>query len=134
MTRELKRITAIRGLKCCIESDENVFCPDDCPYSDTFGDNSCEANLHKELLEFVKPRVMTKEDLADWEGPVWLESQFMGKWALILHANEYFVELIYDVPGQYGWKWETYGETWRCWTYKPLPGQSEAHPWKEWPE
>lgn len=128
MIREDKRIIAVKGLESCIESDENVFCPEDCPFSDTFGDDTCEGNLHKALLEFVKPRVMTKEDLADWEGPVWLESQFMGKWALILHANEYFVELIYDVPGQYGWKWETYGETWRCWTYKPLPDQKE--PWK----
>lgn len=131
MTREDKRIMAVKGLESCIESDENVFCPEDCPFSDTFGDDTCEGNLHKALLEFVKPRVMTKEDLVNWEwgAPVWMETEHMEAWVLLKHTNDYVVEFLYTtVPGRYAWHWRTYGETWRCWTYKPLPDQKE--PWK----
>ena len=135
MTRELKRITAIRGLKCCIESDENVFCPDDCPYSDTFGDNSCEANLHKDLLEMIKPRLLTAEELEHWDRPVWLETPEYGSYMLIHNVLRKYVEFICSKCVSYHvWHFQGYGSEWRCWTDQPIPGQSEAHPWKEWPE
>ena len=43
----------IKELRCCIQSEEECFCPDDCPYND--GDASeCQATVMRDALELLE--------------------------------------------------------------------------------
>ena len=46
---------AIKGLECCIESDKEVLCPEDCPYDDD-GDCRCETLVKMDALALLKER------------------------------------------------------------------------------
>lgn len=43
----------IKGLECCITSDNEVFCPGDCPYDDD-GDFRCETMLKRDAAAMLK--------------------------------------------------------------------------------
>ena len=124
---EQKRTRAIKGLESCIESEKNVFCPENCPYSDMFDQRTCQQHLYEDLLELIKPRVMTLEDLTNWDGALWIETEDGGKWAMITGTNEYVAFMNHDALRFTPYRFETYGKEWRCWTSRPLEGQEV--PW-----
>lgn len=43
----------IKGLECCIESDNEIICPGDCPYDDD-GDCRCETMLKMDAAAILK--------------------------------------------------------------------------------
>ena len=57
-----------KGLECCIESDRECVCPDDCPYDDDDND-VCEALVKVDalkLIEELEERVAIMEENRRW--------------------------------------------------------------------
>jgi hypothetical protein len=90
------------------------------------------------LLKAQEPRVMTLEELEDWDGAVFFEAfETDMYYALIENVDltagmdgEYV--LVNVVPGEHHrriWGGEHYGEIWRCWTSRPTDAQRKAVKW-----
>lgn len=138
------REKVIKGLEMCAadESCKN----DECPYY-ALEAGYCETQmardaltLIKELMRIQEPRVMTLEELEDWDGAVFFEAcETDMYYALIENVDltagmdgEYV--LVNVVPGEHYrriWAGEHYGEIWRCWTARPTEEQREAVKWDD---
>ncbi|MCR4622091.1 MAG: hypothetical protein K5663_08425 [Clostridiales bacterium] len=51
------------GLVCCIASDREVFCPDDCPYQDDSDGLRCETILKQEALRLIQEQAQALHEL-----------------------------------------------------------------------
>ena len=132
------REKVIQGLECCLEG----LC-DCCSYENINGPGGCKDELMVDALNVLKaqePRVMTLDELEDWDGPVFFEAfETDMYYALIEHVEPTagmdgeFV-FVNVVPGSHHrriWGGEHYGEIWRCWTSRPTEEQREETPWTQ---
>lgn len=53
----------VDGLNCCIISDREVFCPDDCPYQDDKDGRRCETIMKQEALLLIQQQAQELHDL-----------------------------------------------------------------------
>ena len=53
----------VDGLNCCIISDSEVFCPDDCPYQDDKDGRHCETIMKQEALLLIQQQAKELHDL-----------------------------------------------------------------------
>ena len=92
-----------------------------------------------ELLKVQEPRVMTLEELEDWDGAIFFEAYETDMYYALIDD----VNLMAGIKGQYSfvnvepgqwnahiWGGEHYGSIWRCWTSRPTDAQREATQWK----
>ena len=91
-----------------------------------------------EALKANEPRVMTLEELEDWDAPVFFEAIDTDAYYALIETVEPTagingeVVLLNVTPGGHYrrvWSGEHYGEIWRCWTSHPTDAQMEATPW-----
>lgn len=133
------RDKVIKGLECCKIPFTKCY-NGGCPY---FENDGCKARLKGDALALLKaqePKVMTLDELEDWDGPVFFEAfETDMYYALIEHVEPTagidgeFV-FVNVVPGSHHrriWGGEHYGEIWRCWTSRPTEEQREATPWTQ---
>lgn len=138
------REKVIKGLEKCIEHED---CGD-CPYVNACSDpfESAVPCLMKDALELLKeqePRVITREELKQFEGsPCWFESSgtYMGKdgfWIIPTMFRTFFAGMIMSYTsvldgvgdcGELGLS--AYNKAWRCWTARPTTEQREAVKWE----
>lgn len=124
----------IKGLECCADS-----CRYGCPYNDI--DQDCQTVLCMDAIALLKaqePRVMTREELEDWDAAVFFEVFETNMYYALIENIELTAGmdgeyvLVNVVPGEHHrhiWGGEHYGSIWRCWTSKPTKEQREATPW-----
>ena len=53
----------VDGLNCCIISDREVFCPDDCPYQDDKDGRRCETIVKQEALLLIQQQAQALHEL-----------------------------------------------------------------------
>lgn len=142
MTDAEKRGNVIRGLECCLKFFNQEGCPEECPY---ISDGRCYETIKRDALALLKeqePRVLTLEELEDWDGAIFFEAfETDMYYALIENVEltagmdgEYV--LVNVVPGEHHrriWSGEHYGSIWRCWTSRPTPEQMRETKWEEMP-
>ena len=91
------------------------------------------------LLKAQAPRVYTVDELkVDNNICCWLEfkdveenpgiTQFMPVVRTDMH-EDFDVEFDSGLCVSYGFNYDNYNETWRCWTSRPTDAQREAEPW-----
>ena len=104
---------------------------------------SIRCDVAREIVAMLKeqdPRVMTREELEDWDGAIFFEAfETDMYYALIENVEptagmdgEYV--LVNVVPGEHHrriWGGEHYGSIWRCWTSRPTPEQMRETKWEE---
>ena len=134
----IDREKVISALEIC---SNNSFC-NNCWYWNNPHEGDCNDALMRDALELLKahePRVMTLEELEDWDGAVFFE----------IYETDMYYALIEDIeltacinggytfvnvePGEYHrrvWDGEHYGKIWRCWTSRPTDEQREAVKWE----
>ena len=136
----------IKGLECCFDvqsewKDKIWACPT-CPYAKDDGE-PCEtlAPLLNEALTLLKaqePRVLTLDEVIQWEGAFWLEyieedSDYLCCWgyAFFSCASQNAIELIVrdGYRPLYSFIRNEYGARWRCWSARPSDEQRRATPW-----
>ena len=89
-----------------------------------------------ELLKAQEPRVMTLEELPDWDGAFMIEIRIKGAtvWASWYTDYELLGETVcrmVDIGGEVDDRFKKlYGYEWRCWTSRPTDAQREAEPWE----
>lgn len=136
-----------KGLKCCIFSDEEGECLDECPYHDDCWETDCELGytLKKDVLELLKaqePRVISLDELNTTSGAGWLEVWLEGDPDEGMKEEKFLIECgwckgnyitddgdfsIADyIQTHYNKK---YGI--RIWTAKPTDEQREAVRWDD---
>ena len=86
-----------------------------------------------------EPRVMTLEELEDWDGPVFFEAFETDMYYVLIENVEPTAGMdgefvfVNVVPGEHHrriWGGEHYGEIWRCWTSRPDEKRREGTPWE----
>ena len=88
-----------------------------------------------ELLKTQKPRVLTLEEVAEWDGAFLIESRVNGKlvWASWFAEFEHYGETLcrmLDIDAEVDARPKNaYGYLWRCWTARPTDEQREAVKW-----
>lgn len=126
----------IRGLECHGKGSFEFCKP--CPYHY----DGCEATLCRDALTLLREqeaRVMTREELEDWDGAIFFEAfETDMYYALIENVEptagmdgEYV--LVNVEPGEHHrriWSGEHYGSIWRCWTSRPTPEQMRDTKWE----
>jgi len=145
----IDREKVIKGLECCILSDEECECLDECPYHDDCWETDCELGyiLKKDALKLLKeqePRVLTLEEVIkhyslppvvlddlEWQEdylqdikPLYFDFPTKDSFAVHWRGYQQVRQYLED------WK-ASYGQTWRCWTAKPTNEQREALKWDE---
>ena len=86
------------------------------------------------LLKAQEPRVLTLEELSDWDGAVMVEytgtfNNPMFEWLLyqvqhnqdVMFSNHNRSNIVFDA--------NDYGKGWRCWTSRPTDEQRKAVTW-----
>lgn len=132
------REKVIKALECCMSGQPNGLGCDrvPCPYNE-FED--CEGMLHRDTLAVLKPRVLTLDEVIQWEGAFWLEyieedSNYLCCWgyAFFSCASQNVIELIVrdGYRPLYSFIRSEYGVRWRCWAARPTDEQREATPWE----
>lgn len=128
------REKVIKGLRCCAYG-----CRAECPYFDIV--DGCVGVLCADALALLKaqePRVMTLEELEDWDDPVFFETFETDMYYVLIENVEPTAGMdgefvfVNVVPGEHHrriWGGEHYGRIWRCWTSRPTDAQREATPW-----
>lgn len=87
------------------------------------------------LLKAQEPRVMTLEELPEWDGAFLVESRRKGDmvWASWYAEYELYGETVtrmVDIDGAVNDRAKRmYGSEWRAWTSRPTDEQREATPW-----
>lgn len=133
------------ALNCCASNDLRT-CRE-CPYAMTvngikINSSTCVMELASDALDLLREqeaRVMTLEELEDWDGAVFFEAfETDMYYALIENVEltagmdgEYV--LVNVVPGEHHrriWSGEHYGKIWRCWTSRPTPEQLRDTKWE----
>lgn len=130
----------IKGCECCMSGQLNGLGCDrvPCPYNE-FED--CEGMLHRDALALLKaqePRVLTLDEVIQWEGAFWLEyieedSNYLCCWgyAFFSWASQNVIELIVrdGYRPLYSFIRSEYGVRWRCWSARPSDEQRRATLW-----
>ena len=86
-------------------------------------------------------RVLTLEEVKEWGSKldeiVYLEADSDSGWyapdARVSETGEYSA-LSFLIPGieeEREWPEQMYGQTWRCWKYRPTEEESSGTPWKK---
>ena len=131
------REKVMKGLECCIASDDDHECQEECPYYDACwseGEIRGYVLLKKDALELLKaqePRVLTLEEVeALEEGTiVWVEENYGGQRYLnpmVCNGHGFFGNFYLGIDINY---WLCDGKK-RFWNSKPTKEQSEATPWE----
>ena len=128
----------IRGLKCCYITTS---C-DGCPYAERLSkvalktpDNYCP--ILDDVLELLKerePRVLTWEELEDWQDAVWFEDKNEDECYIALTANmgTHDATFVNAEPGifrSFEFLRGFYNKEWRCWSARPTINQRRAVKW-----
>lgn len=144
----IDREKVIKGLECCADRDCKG---QECPYHHNFPEDwnrfDCSTELARDVLELLKPKLMTILDLKaatliSWQakhGSMWLETRF-GCMAPCLsdleHKGEFRVFSLFLHPADGGnitwWDSSFYNKTWRCWDKRPSLEQREAEKWDDY--
>ena len=111
-------------------------------YYDMMSIISQASNLIEELMEEQEPRVLTREELKQFEGsPCWFESSGTykdknGFWIIPVMFRTFSAGIIMsytsvlDGLADYGeLGLSEYNKAWRCWSVKPTKKQREVIPW-----
>lgn len=131
----------IKGLECCV-AQPLPKC-EACPYEADTEEGTCFLmdKMHEDALALLKaqePRVMTIEEIEQWNQPdVWMEMKdgkpdICGDYLMPMTRMhyEFWCAIIVDgskhPPALNG---DYYGKTWRCWTSRPTDEQREAVKW-----
>ena len=90
------------------------------------------------ILTAQEPRVLTLEELEDWDVPIYFEEIDTNEYYALIETVEFaagtkgtFV-FMYVMPGEHhrrAWDGAYYNILWRCWTFKPTDEQMEAVKW-----
>ena len=127
----------VRGLVMCSEEtgEACVLCP--------YRTESCEQmpkdalELIRELLREREPKLLTLEEVVEWDGALLIESRVNGKlvWASWYSDHVRYGETLCrmlhidgDVDDR---ERSTYGYLWRCWSARPTDEQREAVKWDD---
>ena len=152
------REKVIKGLECCVISDEEGVCPDDCPYySECWQDTiKVEKQLKKDALALLKAKqlramtpervkfvsvamVMTLEELIGiynlrenhswvYNTPPYLYMDYYGKDIGYWIAWSNIVSCLERCYPKY--IPEDYGKTWRCWSARPTDEEKRKVAWE----
>lgn len=148
MTYNEKLEKALKGLKCCRDMrNPPGFRFTDCtycPYNEDEDEDDCIKNLQNDaisLLEALKPKLMTLEEVKQTIRPVFIEHRnHMGQWAIYVDKPRYYnAPLVFVVEfiangfdsDRLGYSISEYGKTWRCWTDWPTYEETEMVKWND---
>lgn len=123
------RKKVIRGLECCLHG------PMQCekfPYMSEVGKTvpNCVKTMRTDAVSLLKaqePRVMTLEEIKDYDKPVWIDEKGWGGWKLPFYK---FDLGIYAIFGHECYLVENYGKEWLPWTSRPTEEQRKKVKWK----
>lgn len=136
----------LAGLDCCTGTAVHLgHCPEGCPYwAESERADKCVEKLHYDALELLKAlqaKLMTLEDIMeiynardchvwpyDTAPYIFVEEHpdirtYHGSWT----AWREIMAILHD--GIFVHTINTYGKTWRCWTFQPTDKQREETPW-----
>lgn len=138
----INREKIIKGLRCLISMSDCTLCP----YSHNKQQEYCLYDIREDVVELLKerePRVMTLDELKQFEGsPCWFESHgtYMGKegfWIIPAMFRMFSAGMIMSYTfvlngagdcSELGLS--AYNKAWRCWTAKPTDEQRQAVTWE----
>lgn len=126
MSEEKRKVIGV--LKSLIEFLEDE--PGETGLSTPLRSRSAPVEMTGDGAGLKEPRIMTKDEIIDWDGYIWFE--FRGMRAMKVVLIEYGMHRE-PFEGDHPTKdlaWETYQERWRAWTAMPTDEQRKAEAWK----
>ena len=116
-------IETLTDFRNCAFGDKNIVTMDEIIY----------------LLRELQPRVLTLEELEDWDGAVFFEVFETDMYYVLIETVEpsagmkgayVFINVEHGEHYRRVWDGEHYGSIWRCWTSRPTVDQRKAAKWQ----
>lgn len=125
----------LHGLDSCgfYDGVPNICDVTECPYRDGQKIDCVHKLAHdagmliSELLKEREPRVLTLEEIKDYDKPIWVDEKGWGSWKLPFYA---FDLDLYVIFGHECFLIGDYGKEWLPWTSQPTDEQRKAVKWE----
>ena len=124
----MDREKVIKGLELCeIGSGDRCY-ETECPY---YG-QGCTESLKDDILELLKPRVLTLDEALGSDDPVYFESNGrMECWVDAYISDDLQCAVFYRFRAtEFMLPLSRYKKDWRCWSAPPSYEQSKAVKWE----
>lgn len=104
--------------------------PDDLNEDDRTTYNACMGAI--ELLKAQEPRLLTLEEVKQYNDPVYIECKYRSDWALRCCdiKNTIYFAVGWRNGSSEHFNTDKYGITWRCWTSRPTEEQRKTVKWE----